>query len=524
MAERKIVRITDLIINTTNARFITPIEDLDEKFAIEALCNDRDNHMHRLIDDIAKNDLNANELPIIMPSTVMEGKYEVMDGNRRLSCIKLLLQYKEQISNFDIPRVVINKVNSIKNINVNNKIECVCSEDDEYINDLLEKLHTHNTGISTVPWKPLAQERHNYYKGTITKVNAIIRFLETSQYSNEIIISNLNKRGWIHKYKRFIGNNKTVRNYFGFEFSKDLKRIFMYLNEKEIVKGLGKLLQDALDNNAEGFAQKEKQRHRYLQQFEYDNIIDKNQINDPVLAYHIEDGHISATTIEPFAKPKSKTDKQDASQSQNKARNSNGSTKTEETSDKGKNDKSEPPETVGKDETDNRGKEEKKDDTGNTTKTTDERSSLIPKEVTYVVNDQRSLDLFRELQETKIKGHRNLVAIGFRSLIEFSVIVFIERKSPKYNVNGKNLIDKIDHTVSKLESKYGMKKLKNKIPKVYQLLNTRKGNTSEFGDIKMLNLFVHCHKFHPQEDDLKLIYQNYEPYLELLWEEINPQN
>lgn len=52
------------------------------------------------------------------------------------------------------------------------------------------------------------------------------------------------------------------------------------------------------------------------------------------------------------------------------------------------------------------------------------------------------------------------MAIGFRSFIEFSVIMFIEKYSNNYNENGKNLIDKIRYTVSKLEATYGQNSLK----------------------------------------------------------------
>lgn len=37
-----------------------------------------------------------------------------------------------------------------------------------------------------------------------------------------------------------------------------------------------------------------------MNKFEQQNIIDKSKINDPVLAYYISDGHISATTMNPL--------------------------------------------------------------------------------------------------------------------------------------------------------------------------------------------------------------------------------
>lgn len=542
LAIRKIVKITDLIINPNNARYITPLDEYDEKKAIEVLCNDRDNHIDRLLEDIAKNDLNPNELPIIMPSQVYNDKYEVMDGNRRLTSIKLLLQYRNDVDNFEIPKLIKNAVKNAKIINVTEDIECVFSDDEIYINDLLEKLHTHRTGISTVPWKPMAQERHSYKKGDVTKVNALIRFLETSKYSDEIIIRNLHADGWIHKFKRFINNNKTIRYYFGFEFSKGLDKINMLINEQEIVKGLGQLLQDSIDKLADGFAQKEEDRNKYLDKFEHLKIVDKSKINDPVLAYHIEDGHISATTIAPLPKPIDKQNIKENSIIDGKKLDNLEKSKVEYEQGKNENFGGKPLETSGiTEEIFNVSNDKLKSNQENYEKdnnlsadgkenqvkkeilkndTTDSRPCLIPRDIQYKVTDQRSIDLLEELQSTPIKGHRNLVSIGFRSFVEFTVTVFIEKKSTNYNNNRKDLLDKINHTVSKLESVYGQKELKNIIPKIYQLINTNKSN-SEFGDIAMLNLFVHHHKYHPHEGDLKVIYNNYEPYLKILWDEIN---
>jgi len=522
MAERKKVKITDLIINPTNARFVIPMEDDDEKVAMEALCNDKDNHMDRLLTDIAANNLNANELPVIMPSEVYDGKYEVMDGNRRLTCVKLLLQYRNELYKFDIPRSIVNAIHRSTTINVNEEIECVYSDDEVYVNDLLEKLHTHKTGISAVAWKATAQERHSYKRGELTKVNALIRFLETSKYSNESIVSNLNQRNWVHKFKRFINNNKTIRYYFGFEFSKDLKKINMYIHEQEIVRGLGQLLQDSIEIKAAGFAQIEEDRNKYLDSFELQKIVDKSKINDPVLAYHIEDGHISATTITPL--PSNREEEKSNSKDEEAAaiveKEGEKSATPESKSEDQEKDKKEP---FNQNST-GAGKEGQSKGGSHKNKTTEARACLIPKTIPYTVSDQRSIDLLNELQETYIKGHRNLIAIGFRSFIEFSVCVFIEKKSRSYNINGKSLLDKIRHTVDKLESIYGQKELKNIIPKIYQLLNTKSNSTSEFGDISMFNLFVHHHKYHPNEDDLKVIYNNYEPYIKLLWDEINKKN
>jgi hypothetical protein len=528
------IKITDLIINPNNARFINPLDEYDEKIVIETLCNDKNNHINWLISDIEINNLNPNVLPIVMPSEIYNGKYDVMDGNRRLTCIKLLLQYKNELDKFDIPVSVKNAIKRAKAMNVDETIRCVYSEDEVYVNDLLEKMHTHKTGVSTVEWDTLAQQRHNYKKGQLTKINAVIRLLETSKYSNEIIKNNLNKHGWIRKFENYINNNKTIKYYFGFEFGKNLDKIIMFIHEEEIIKGLDQLLIDSIDRKADGFAQKEDQRMKYLKKFEENGIIDKSKINDPVLEYYINDGHISATIIPPIQFSDNSEEECGSEAANDNGSNNNEADHTkdgENPEPKGESQESQPPNNPkGNDindpkendinDPDSKEKGEKRGSADPKHDTTKSRNCLIPRDIQYKVTDQRSADLLEELQSTPIRGHRNLIAIGFRSFIEFSVTVYIEKKSNKYNANGKSLLDKITHVISKLESTIGQKTLKNIIPQMYQLIaNT--STTSQFGDIAMLNLFVHHHKFHPEEESLKIIYNNYEPFIKLIWDEIN---
>ncbi|MGV8168158.1 MAG: hypothetical protein ACLKAL_12015 [Alkaliphilus sp.] len=506
--ERKSIKIEELIVNPENARFVIPLTTDDEKIAIEKLCNTQTLHMDKLLRDISEKGLNPSELLIVMPSDAFKGKYEVMDGNRRTACVKLMLQYREVLDTFNIPNVIKEAVVKSQSYSFYSNIESICSSDKEYVNDLLEKLHTHNTGVSTVRWTPVSQERHNYKKGKLTKVNAIIRFLETSEHSNDEIKNNLNKTGWLTLFKRFIDNNKTTYYYFGFNFNKEIDGVNMFIDEKEIVIGLSHLLLDCINNPASLFVQKEEAKQAYLSNFELQQVVDMSKTNDPVLTFYVKDCTISASALTP--RPSHIDNKQTTSDPEDIQPEDNN-----DTEDSPGTKEATPPKYTDTE------KQKLHPQKVHKRQTTEGRKYLIPKKVDYKVTNQRTCDLLVELQNTYIEGHRNLISVGLRVFIEFSVSIFVEKNLPKKGENPDKLFAKIKYSVEVLNKIHGERALRDLILPVYNLIHSK---NSEVKDTTILNFFVHHYKFHPTATELKTLYNNYEPYLKLLWDNINNVN
>jgi len=59
--------------------------------------------------------------------------------------------------------------------------------------------------------------------------------------------------------------------------------------------------------------------------------------------------------------------------------------------------------------------------------TTQERNTLISKNQTLKIDNQRTNDLFAELREIDVNKYTNTVSLALRSLIEFSVNFFLEK-------------------------------------------------------------------------------------------------
>ena len=103
----KRIKIEELCINPENYRYINDTDD--ELKAIIAMFKVTNGHpiveMINLAEDIRTNGLNPFETPIVWYDEELE-KYIVIEGNRRITCIKLMSQYKgnEQIQ-IEIPEV-----------------------------------------------------------------------------------------------------------------------------------------------------------------------------------------------------------------------------------------------------------------------------------------------------------------------------------------------------------------------------------------------------------------------------------
>lgn len=83
------LKISDLNINIGNPRF-EPVSTQHE--AIEIIIEDQKDKIVALVTDILEEGLNPSDLPIVTPDDTQEGKYVVLEGNRRMTALKILLE------------------------------------------------------------------------------------------------------------------------------------------------------------------------------------------------------------------------------------------------------------------------------------------------------------------------------------------------------------------------------------------------------------------------------------------------
>lgn len=516
--------VESLYVNPDNARYINSDELLDEESAIRQLIKLYQSDIVKLAEDISSNGLNPNELPIIVPGPDNDNMYLVMDGNRRITSIKLMTQYKNRLKELGVSAASRKFLQGLKcNIKV---VNCVLyAKDDLEVNDLLEKLHTFRPGISQKKWDPQSQDRHQQKNGGLTKRLAIIELLRASEYATPEAKSALNKARWTSKLKRFADYET---DFFGIGFDED-NNIILFLEEREVIKALSQLVIDLMAKHSNEIAQTVEVRKNYLNNFPSDKKPDfKKTVNPPIL-FKVDSKTFDITKAEPLVteqKPANSSGTYQNDGESGKAPDKNGNAKSE----KGKkpssaNDNSGSSNAKkNQTEQEDNSKTETEDDLTpekNGTKSTHERTTLIPKEENIPISDQRTKDLYDELKVVNIR-YVNVISTSLRSLIEFSLNIYLHEKHPRFAFNEQvKLIDKLEKVIRILENTHSKGKLEDEIPAIYKsIASYNKTNTPDNNSIQLLNLLLHNHNYHPIEKELKSLYNNYSGLLNLIWNEL----
>lgn len=510
------IPIENLLLNPDNARYVY-VDDLpDEISSIKELLNMLETQLIALAKDISTDGLNPNELPIVCPAVDSNDKYIVMDGNRRVACIKLMTTYKNEIESFGFSKRVINVFKKLSS-DIEN-VYCVVYEDESLVDPLLEKIHTSIPGVGRVSWDPLAQDKHKAKIGTITNRHALVELLKFSKHTPQETLENLKKPGWLSKLDRFAKNAYMSR--FGIIFIGN-DNIRLFLEEKEIIKGLCQLIYDLQNMHATKIVQTASLRENYLNNiFPVDKLPDSSKRNNNIVIFNTSkkvmemyedapdtkdaDILIGTKRSDGFVEKEEHNTKSGAiinttpvSESDNSAKETSlNENKSAEVDKHTSNDK----------------------DYKNT-----KQYSLIPENSYINIKDTRTRELFEELKKVSVYWYKNTAAIAFRSLIEFSVDCFlISRNGKSANIPDNphiTLVEKIEKVYSQLESIYGNNTLKQKMPAIqFEMQNYR--DKKGLDTIKILNLCVHHSNYYPDSDQLKTLYKNVEPFLKLIWENI----
>lgn len=202
----KRIPLRDLEVNQANDRHG---ELLSELAAIEWLLVNKTEKMKELLEDIATKGGVILEEPLVMKKTGTD-KYIVYDGNRRVTCLKLLHGLVPNNINNPLQKKI--DTLKIKSIVSNIFVECRLETNIEIVNDLLEYRHTpSNSGAGQLKWD--GHEKENFLErvGRSRKLNfarEINRILVESGYlsdSERIPLSNFNRLFSSKEIRRRVG-------------------------------------------------------------------------------------------------------------------------------------------------------------------------------------------------------------------------------------------------------------------------------------------------------------------------------
>ena len=261
------LKVEDLYLNPDNDRFIEAVEN--EKNAIIAIFEvpngNPEKEMYNLAKDIAENGLNPFEFPIVWYDEKIK-KHIVIEGNRRITCIKLMTQYKNDKELLKVKNIIKSIYELEIYADFDGSIQCVEYENLEEAKAVLAKIHQNiNNGTGRKEWDAYAKENNKASRGIKTKAYSIIDFVKCYIIEHEIETDLLNKMyttKWVSKLQRVVGFSLFKEKY-NIDFTQDCT--LMYKDtEEQLFKMLSKLIRDIIDKPATGNFRYKEDFEKYL--------------------------------------------------------------------------------------------------------------------------------------------------------------------------------------------------------------------------------------------------------------------
>jgi hypothetical protein len=242
MIELKKIKITDLLVNTENYRFE---QVANQKEAIDLMIENQNEKLYKLAEHIINNGLNPNDMVQVSPSSHNDKKYNVLEGNRRVVCLKIL----NNPDLLDLPRYQSlkrkfkNLVEKKKNI-LTKEIQCIVYSDPSEADKWIKLKHTgQSNGVGTVDWD--AQQIQRFDEKVEGKSSTSLQVINKLK-SSELVPDNVKKELVnikVTNLDRLI-SDPDVRDLLGIEIENGL--IKSEVDEKEVLKGLIQLARDLL--------------------------------------------------------------------------------------------------------------------------------------------------------------------------------------------------------------------------------------------------------------------------------------
>lgn len=382
------IQLTDLLINTENPRFD---HQESQRSAIENMIVDQSEKIHKLSKHIIQNGVNPSEL--VITKKEKNGRFTVLEGNRRVIALKLLSnpeilddnEFKKEKQKFKDLHLEFAK-------NPITELECIVFESEEEAEEWIKLKHTgENEGVGTVRWN--AQQVARFEEKVSKKRSAtldLIRFLSESNLIDEKDKALL-KNVPVSSLERLI-TDKNVQELVGFVIENN--KVKSVLPEKEVIKGFLKIIRDLAEKTikVKDIYSKED-RGKYLESFKKEDIPEKNEVYDKPWNVDADSGN-NKVSNNPKSIPKKRSK----------------------------------PLTIN-------------------------RKNVIPRSCILKISDTRINTIYRELKNLDCENFTNSASVIFRVFVELTLDAYIEdRQLTTVSINSK-LSTKIEKIVENLKDK-----------------------------------------------------------------------
>ncbi|MEZ4946905.1 MAG: hypothetical protein R2804_15310 [Cyclobacteriaceae bacterium] len=235
------IGLVNLLIYTDNPRFETVANQRD---AIAQMIDDQGEKLFNLGKHIVEmGTLNPSELVIVSPNQFEKKKFDILEGNRRITALKLLETPNIIGDTHKALRTKFRKLNETFKKKPIKKVNCIVFEKAEDAYEWIKLRHTgENDGVGIVKWD--AQQAGRFEERIDGKSPIAIQVLDfISKNSKDSVVQKQVKKIPSSSLTRIIGD-KDIREVLGLRI--DGGQLSSIYDKKEVAKGLTKVARDLL--------------------------------------------------------------------------------------------------------------------------------------------------------------------------------------------------------------------------------------------------------------------------------------
>lgn len=463
MFQLKPIKIQNLILDIDNYRIG---HQEGQPQVIKAIIEEQDGKLVALAKDIIKHGLSPIEPLLVMPVKNSRMQFVVIEGNRRVTSIKLVENPDLAAGTND--ESSFRKLSAKPRENLPQEVSCVVVASKEEGKLWIRRRHDNALGGAGIEkWSSTANERADADSGKYAPAKDIREFViansklsdEVKQIINSPKFNNTN-------LTRLIGT-KYIKEYLDFE-NQD-KKLVSSADPQWVLEVLSKILETIATKEYDGKDFSESNIDKLDQRKDFfDDLVKKHpKPNVKKTAWGVN----SSEVVKPLASPKPLPAR--------------------------------PPKP--------------NPDSAS-------RSVLIPKSFSIVIPDGKANNIYHELRRLPLEGkeiYPNSVGVLLRVFIEFGVDYYIKEKSiqleiKKTDKNGNiiykdSLNDKINLVIKYMESNYVVQKK--------ELDSIKKELTIQLSilSVATLNAYVHNPSINPKPHELKMTWDDIQYFIMKLW-------
>jgi|CXWL01.1.fsa_nt_gi hypothetical protein len=458
MVEKKKIKIQNLMLDTNNYRIG---HQEGQPQAIRSIVEEQGDKLKVLAEDIMKNGLSPIELFMAMPSQGSKTQHVVIEGNRRTTAIKLVLN--PELASGTEQENAFKRLHEKYSNDVPQEIECVVVPTKK--DGLLWIQRRHDRGLNGAgveDWSSTARDRADSDLGKYTPAKDVREFvLANSQLSDALHKKISGSKFNNTNLTRLLGT-ASIRDVLGMK--KDQEALSSTASQEWLLKVLTDMVVAIASEEFDG------------QPFSEATIDKKEQREEFV-----------EKLVQKHSKPAKKV-KSWIIKAEQKVHSASSNAST----------------NVGKGSV-------------KTTPSSADRKFVIPSTCKIKLPDGKPNDVYHELRKLEVDKFPNSAAVLLRVFLEFSVETYIKNKSISLVTDNKGKLK--DSLVNKLEvvEKY-MTTNKVMTTKELKSLRTAISNKESLFSTETLNAYVHDPSFNPKAMELKLTWNNFQVFFEKLWQ------